>query len=62
MAEKDAGKLTAPNCPQCGKFMDKVEVLVVENLQQGTVEVSKGGSDTYIGWVCSDEKCSKAKG
>ncbi len=55
------GDVKAPNCPKCGGFMDKVEVVVTEQMEKGTVEVSKGIDDTYVGWVCPNPKCHEVK-
>jgi len=35
-----AGKITTPQCPRCGLFMDKVEAVVLNQLSGGTVPVS----------------------
>ena len=48
------GKVRAPNCPVCGRFMDKIEAKV-------TKQLSKGGSvkvnSVVVAWVCSS--CNK---
>ena len=45
------GKETAPNCPECGEFMDKV-------VAQVTAQAGNGGKaiigKTYICWVCTN--------
>ena len=44
----------APNCPKCGKFMDEVEVTVLQQLaESGTAKTG----ENYKGWVCV--QCSK---
>jgi hypothetical protein len=55
------GDITTPNCPRCGKFMDKVEVLVVNNLVKGTVPISKDLSETIIAFACPDPVCREVK-
>jgi ribosomal protein L34E len=39
----------APNCPVCGKFMDKVEVSVLQQLSESGTAVE---DRPYVGWVC----------
>ena len=47
------GTMTAPNCPVCGKFMDKVEAQVTKQLSVGgKVEVGQ----VVTAWVCSSCK------
>jgi len=58
--EKEVG-ITSPNCPSCGKFMDKVEAVVLNQLSGGTVPVSTSIDDAVIAWVCPGEKCRKPK-
>lgn len=55
------GDVKAPNCPTCGEFMDKVEVLVTAQLEQGTVAISKDATDDYVGWVCPKPSCNKSQ-
>ena len=39
----------APNCPVCGKFMDKVNATVTAQLSaSGTAVVGQN----YVAWVC----------
>jgi len=51
----------AAKCPVCGKFLDKVEALVMENVSGGTVPLSRDQNDTMIAWVCTSEKCRQPK-
>jgi hypothetical protein len=55
------GKITTPQCPRCGLFMDKVEAVVLNQLSGGTVPVSTSIDDAVIAWVCPGEKCRKPK-
>jgi uncharacterized protein with PIN domain len=44
-------KVKAPNCPECGKFMDKVEATITKQLaEEGTGMV---GAEQMVAWVCT---------
>ena len=43
-------KETAPNCPVCGQFMDKVVAQITSQEEGGKAVVGK----TYICWVCTN--------
>ena len=46
----EVGTITAPNCPVCGKFMDKVEALVQKQLAEGgTVQIGQ----RVVAWACA---------
>jgi len=49
--EKEKKGITSPNCPTCGRYMDKVIVQVVKQIGKGTVEAGS----IATGWVCG--KC-----
>jgi len=55
--EKKVDHYQAAKCPVCGKFMDKVEAVVLNQLSGGTVPVSTSIDDAVIAWVCPNEKC-----
>ena len=53
MAKRVTDKIRAAQCPDCGKYMDKVRVLVTDQMSAGSVK----NGDAGTGWVCS--KCYK---
>jgi len=48
-------KYVVPNCPICGRFMDKVRAEVKEQLREGKSQVG----DIVIAWVCTNPECQK---
>jgi len=50
-----AGDIKAANCPNCGRFMDKVEARIVKQLGEGTLQVNA----TVTAWACPNPKCQK---
>jgi hypothetical protein len=57
--EKKVDSYRAAQCSVCGRFMDKVEAVVLNQLSGGTVLVSTSIDDAVIAWVCPGEKCRK---
>ncbi|HUV52896.1 MAG TPA: hypothetical protein VMW64_07460 [Dehalococcoidia bacterium] len=57
--EKKVNSYRAAKCPVCGKFMDKVEAVVLNQLSGGTVPVSTSMDDAVVAWVCPNLKCNK---
>lgn len=47
-----------PNCPRCGRFMDKVKAQVTEQLAG---EATPVGS-IVIAWVCTNPDCQEERG
>ena len=57
IVEGPRDKARAAQCPDCGRFMDKVEALVVEQISGGTIPISKSMDETMVSWVCPNKKC-----
>lgn len=41
--------------------MDKVEVVVMENIQGGTMPISHDQNDRKIAWACVNAKCQETE-
>ncbi len=56
MAKPAKPDITAPNCPTCGQYMDKVRIRVLQQLAQGSIKPSPVPLN---GWVCPNPDCQR---